>query len=164
VAPARVAPAPSLFPSPQTSLNLPLCSIQAPLVECSVYHPRRLRPSVIVEASAVSWLPHSQTRPVVRSSPASYVETNCNLLQKEFDAYGYQILYTPPYECECQPIEMLWAYVKNYAARVMGDDHCVAIVTQLTHQGLYGDPANDHATVTLLNTLFFIVFVHIYCM
>jgi len=74
-------------------------------------------------------------------------ETNRNLLQKEFDAHSYQIIYTPPYECECQPIELLWAYVKNYVARVMGDDHSVATVTQLTRQGFYGDPANDHAAV-----------------
>ena len=71
--------------------------------------------------------------------------TNQTLLQQEFARHGFQLLYTPPYQCDTQPIEMLWAYVKNYVGRVMGDDHSVAAVTQLTRQGFYGDEANNHA-------------------
>jgi hypothetical protein len=71
--------------------------------------------------------------------------TNQTLLQQEFARHGFQLIYTPPYQCDTQPIEMLWAYVKNYVGRVMGDDHSVAAVTQLTRQGFYGDEANNHA-------------------
>ena len=71
--------------------------------------------------------------------------TNQTLLQQEFARHGFQPIYTPPYQCDTQPIEMLWAYVKNYVGRVMGDDHSVAAVTQLTRQGFYGDEANNHA-------------------
>jgi len=70
---------------------------------------------------------------------------NRTLLRQAFDAEGWQLLYTPPYCCECQPIELLWAHVKNYVGRQMGDDHSIAGVTRLARQGFYGDPANNHA-------------------
>jgi hypothetical protein len=70
---------------------------------------------------------------------------NRTLLRQAFDAEAWQLLYTPPYCCECQPIELLWAHVKNYVGRQMGDDHSVAGVTQLARKGFYGDPANSHA-------------------
>src|SRR5690348_6696729 len=31
--------------------------------------------------------------------------------------YGHEVLYTPPYHCELQPIEGVWAVVKNEVAR-----------------------------------------------
>ena len=70
---------------------------------------------------------------------------NRTLLRQAFDAEGWQLLYTPPYCCECQPIELLWAHVKNYVGRQMGDDHSIAGVTQLARKGFYGDPDNHHA-------------------
>jgi hypothetical protein len=72
---------------------------------------------------------------------------NRTLLQQAFDAEGWQLVYTPPYQCEAQPIEMLWAYVKNYVGRRMGSDHSVAAVTRLTRAGFYGDEVNNHAAV-----------------
>jgi hypothetical protein len=70
---------------------------------------------------------------------------NRTLLRQAFDTEGWQLLYTPPYCCECQPIELLWAHVKNYVGRQMGSDHSVAGVTQLARKGFYGDPDNNHA-------------------
>jgi hypothetical protein len=72
---------------------------------------------------------------------------NRTLLQQAFDAEGWQLVYTPPYQCEAQPIEMLWAYVKNYVGRQMGSDHSVAAVTRLTRAGFYGDEVNNHSAV-----------------
>jgi hypothetical protein len=72
---------------------------------------------------------------------------NRTLLQQRFDELGWQLIYTPPYQCECQPIEMLWAYVKNYVGRMMGSDHSIPFVTQLARQGFYGDPDNHHSPV-----------------
>jgi hypothetical protein len=72
---------------------------------------------------------------------------NRTLLQQRFDELGWQLIYTPPYQCESQPIEMLWAYVKNYVGRVMGDDHSIETVTQLARQGFYGDLENTHSPV-----------------
>jgi hypothetical protein len=72
---------------------------------------------------------------------------NRTLLQQRFDQLGWLLIYTPPYQCEAQPIEMLWAYVKNYVGRVMGSDHSIEAVTQFACQGFYGDPTNSHAAV-----------------
>jgi hypothetical protein len=81
---------------------------------------------------------------------------NRTLLRQAFDAEGWQLLYTPPYCCECQPIELLWAHVKNYVGREMGSDHSIAGVTQLARKGFYGDPDNNHAPAdaTLCSKLF----------
>jgi hypothetical protein len=88
---------------------------------------------------------------------------NRTLLRKAFDAEGWQLVYTPPYQCESQPIEMLWAYVKNYVGRQMKNDHSVEIVTSMTRRGFYGDEANNHAPVsdTLCKQL--IYHVHTWC-
>ena len=74
-------------------------------------------------------------------------DINRTLIQQRFDQLGWQLIYTPPYQCESQPIEMLWAYVKNYVGRVMSNDHSIETVTQLTRQGFYGDSENNHAAV-----------------
>src|SRR6185436_13924729 len=104
----------------------------------------------------------AELREWVKADLLANPETNRNLLQKEFDAHGYQTIYTPPYECETQPIELLWAYVKNYVARVMGDDHSVETVTRLTRQGFYGDAANSHAPVDAVLCSKLIKHVHKY--
>jgi hypothetical protein len=76
-----------------------------------------------------------------------YPNINRTLLQQRFDDNGWQLIYTPPYQCDTQPIEMVWAYVKNYVGRVMGNDHSIETVTQLTRNGFYGDTGNNHAPV-----------------
>lgn len=81
---------------------------------------------------------------------------NRTLLRQAFDAEGWQLIYTPPYWCECQPVELLWAYVKNYVGRMMSIDQSVDHVTQLARQGFYGDEANKHqgADADLCSRLF----------
>jgi hypothetical protein len=86
----------------------------------------------------------AEMRSWIRDYVKAHSDSHRTLLQAEFDKHGYQLIYTPPYECETQPIEMLWAYVKNYVARVMGTDHSVQAVTELARRGFYGDPATDH--------------------
>ncbi len=43
--------------------------------------------------------------------------------------YGHQILRTPPYHCELQPIEQCWGIVKNYCR-----DHCDFTMKGLSEQ------------------------------
>ena len=88
-----------------------------------------------------------QMRMWIKSYLLKHPLTNQTLVQQEFARHGFQLIYTPPYQCDTQPIEMLWAYVKNYVGRVMGDDHSVKAVTELTRQGFYGDQVNNHAAV-----------------
>jgi hypothetical protein len=88
-----------------------------------------------------------EMRAWIRDYLKAHPQENATLLKTEFDRLGYQLIYTPPYECDTQPIEMLWAYVKNYVGRVMGDDHSIETVTELTRHGFYGDPVNSHLPV-----------------
>jgi hypothetical protein len=86
-----------------------------------------------------------QMRTWIKSYLHKHPDTNQTVLQQEFKRNGYQLIYSPPYQCDTQPIEMLWAYVKNYVGRVMSNDHSVKTVTLLTRQGFYGDQANNHS-------------------
>jgi hypothetical protein len=88
-----------------------------------------------------------EMRAWVKNYLLRHPDINRTLLQQRFDELGWKLIYTPPYHCESQPIEMLWAYVKNYVGRQMGNDHSIPFVTQLARQGFYGDPANNHAAV-----------------
>ena len=76
-----------------------------------------------------------EMRSWIRDYVLAHPDSHRTLLMAEFDKHGYQLIYTLPYECETQPIEMLWAYVKNYVARVMGTDHSVQAVTELARRG-----------------------------
>jgi hypothetical protein len=86
-----------------------------------------------------------EMRAWVKAYLLQHPSLNRTLLRQAFDAEGWQLIYTPPYFCECQPIELLWAHVKNYVGRQMGADHSVAAVTELARNGFYGDPTNNHA-------------------
>jgi hypothetical protein len=88
---------------------------------------------------------------------------NRTLLRQAFDAEGWKLVYTPPYQCESQPIEMLWAYVKNYVGRQMQKDHSVETVTLMTRRGFYGDTASNHAPVDSALCKRLIKHVHTWC-
>ena len=70
---------------------------------------------------------------------AANPEINRTELQILFAQNGDQLLYTPPYQCETQPIELLWAYVKNYVRKVMDNHHSVDAVIQMTKAGFDGN-------------------------
>lgn len=38
-------------------------------------------------------------------------------LLNEFDKYGWQVIFTPPYTPQFQPIEMVWGHCKGHVAR-----------------------------------------------
>jgi transposase len=44
-------------------------------------------------------------------------EINTTVPQQLLDDAGYELLYTPPYVSELQPIELIWAYTKSLVAR-----------------------------------------------
>ncbi len=54
---------------------------------------------------------------------------------------GHEIIRTPPYHPELQPIELCWGIVKNYVGR-----HCNFTVKNLHHQLEAGFDAVDAAT------------------
>jgi len=61
-------------------------------------------------------------------------------------ALGHEVLFTPPYHCDLQPIEMLWARVK----RAVGRDYDASTTMATVHTRLdaaFAEAAEDHAFV-----------------
>ncbi|HEY0221389.1 MAG TPA: hypothetical protein VGC17_01045, partial [Lactovum miscens] len=80
----------------------------------------------------------------------SYIEEhqiNRNMVQKEFDKDGFQIIYTPPYVSSLQPIELVWAHMKSYIARTPITTRSIPLLIELGRKGLRGDKARNHKPV-----------------
>ena len=75
-------------------------------------------------------------------------ELSRSRLQKVMDEHGYRLIFTPPYTPQLQPIELLWAYVKNFVARSTSSSSTSESLQQLMRLGFYGDPARNHEGVT----------------
>jgi transposase len=68
-------------------------------------------------------------------------------VSKLFEENGHQLLYTPPYLPGVQPIERLWAYVKNYVASQYQTGRTMPQLLEQTYKGFYGDD-QGHEGVT----------------
>jgi transposase len=60
-------------------------------------------------------------------------------VSKLFAETGHQLLYTPPYLPGVQPIERLWAYVKNFVASQYKAGRTMSQLLEQTYKGFYGD-------------------------
>jgi len=65
-----------------------------------------------------------------------------------FDEHNYQLIYTPPYTPETQPIELMWGYIKNYVARQHVHGRTLTLLRKQTLQGCYGNGLDEHVGVT----------------
>ena len=74
-------------------------------------------------------------------------DINRTEVSKLMEANGHQLIYTPPYLPGVQPIERLWAYVKNYVASQYHSGRTMPQLLQQTYKGFYGD-GQRHAGVT----------------
>jgi len=63
------------------------------------------------------------------------------------DANKHHLIYTPPYLPGVQPIERLWAYVKNYVASQYQSGRTMSQLLEQTYKGFYGD-GQHHTGVT----------------
>jgi hypothetical protein len=59
----------------------------------------------------------------------------------------HRVIWTPPYQCEFQPIEKVWAYVKAYVARAYAKGRTPGLLREQTLAGFYGD-RQGHAGIT----------------
>jgi hypothetical protein len=75
-------------------------------------------------------------------------DINRTEVSKLMEVNGHQLIYTPPYLPGVQPIERLWAYVKNYVASQYHNGRTMPQLLQHTYQGFYGDDQR-HAGVTV---------------
>ncbi len=69
-------------------------------------------------------------------------------IKKLFDERGWQLIYTPPYTPEVQPIEKVWAFVKNYIASLFTPHRTSSILITHTILAFYGDIPSLHHGVT----------------
>jgi hypothetical protein len=79
---------------------------------------------------------------------AAHPECQLSAIQKIFNQRGWQLIYTPPYTPECQPIEKVWAYVKHHIASLFDPHRSVADLLTHTILAFYGDPLTNHPGVT----------------
>ena len=78
---------------------------------------------------------------------ADHPTLNRTEVSKLMERSGHQLIYTPPYLPGVQPIERLWAYVKNYVADQYRNGRTMPQLLQQTYKGFYGD-GQRHAGVT----------------
>jgi len=69
-------------------------------------------------------------------------------VQRLFDERGWQLIYTPPYTPEVQPIEKVWAYVKHVVASHFTPKRTATTLHVDIIMAFYGDPPSLHPGVT----------------
>lgn len=60
-------------------------------------------------------------------------------LGQEFDRLGWQLIFTPPYKPQFQPIEMLWSHVKGYLGWTFQNGRTMADILRLLHDAFVGN-------------------------
>jgi hypothetical protein len=58
-----------------------------------------------------------QLKNSVKEHLAAHPDINTTVPQQLFADAGYELIYTPPYVSDLQPIEMVWAFTKSLVAR-----------------------------------------------
>ena len=58
-----------------------------------------------------------QLKQAVKEHLAAHPEINTTVPQQLLSDVGYELIYTPPYVSELQPIELIWAFIKDLVAR-----------------------------------------------
>lgn len=69
----------------------------------------------------------------------SHPQINRTEVYKLFEQHDHELIYTPPYQPGVQPIERLWAYVKNYVASQYETGRTMSQLLEQTYKGFYGD-------------------------
>ena len=85
---------------------------------------------------------------ILKMELAKHPERQITEIKKLFDERGWQLIYTPPYTPEVQPIEKVWAFVKNYIASLFTPHRTFSILITHTILAFYGDFPSLHYGVT----------------
>jgi hypothetical protein len=70
---------------------------------------------------------------------AAHPEMNRTEVVKLMSEHKHELIYTPPYLPGVQPIERLWAYVKNHVASQYRAGRTMRELIAQTYEGMYGD-------------------------
>jgi transposase len=88
-----------------------------------------------------------EMRRFMKQHLAAHPHLNRTRLQEVFAQHGYKLIFTPPYTPQVQPIELVWAHVKNYVARQTHAGTDQKALQALVRQGFYGDASTGHEAV-----------------
>jgi transposase len=77
-----------------------------------------------------------------------YPQYQTTEVRKLMNEHGYELIYTPPYTPTVQPIEMIWAYVKNYVGRLYKKQRNKNELMDQIREGFYGNVVTKHKGVT----------------
>ncbi len=109
---------------------------------------RTLRPQAWLGRGG-EWCP---TLEEMRGELRKYITAHQELQQTEvyklFKQHNHRLVYTPPYTPTCQPIEMMWAYIKNYVARKYESKRNMTMLREQTLAGCYGNSEDGHEGMT----------------
>ena len=92
----------------------------------------------------------------------AHPEANRTEVAKLMAQHKHELIYTPPYMPGVQPIERLWAYVKNHVAAQYRTGRTMRDLIRQTYQGLYGD-SDKHAGVDAQLCASVIAHSHSFC-
>ena len=128
------------------------------ITSIKVQRPRRDGVMVERDLHAQSWLerggPWAPRLDELRKELQKYITCHPELesqkteVQKLFKKHNYELIYTPPYTPTCQPIELMWAFVKNYVARKYHTKRNMTELREQTLTGCYGDATGEHEGMT----------------
>jgi hypothetical protein len=85
---------------------------------------------------------------VLKEELPKHKEFQITEIQKLFDQEGWQLIYTPPYTPEVQPIEKVWAYVKHIVASNFTSDRTATSLHVDVIMAFYGRPVLNLSGVT----------------
>jgi transposase len=77
-----------------------------------------------------------QLKKAAKQHLTEHPEINTTVPQQLFDDAGYELLYTPPYVSELQPIELIWAFTKALVARQSHRSRSVHTATVQTRKAI----------------------------
>ena len=77
-----------------------------------------------------------QLKQAAKEHLAAHPDINTTVPQQLFEDAGYELLYTPPYVSELQPIELIWAFTKGLVARQSHRSRSVHTATVQTRKAM----------------------------
>jgi hypothetical protein len=80
------------------------------------------------------------TRPELQAAVRAHLESHPGInrteVEKLLTKHGHSLIYTPPFTCRAQPIELAWATVKNQVARLYELNRSVEVTREQTEAAL----------------------------
>ena len=77
-----------------------------------------------------------QLKKAAKEHLAAHPDINTTVPQQLFEDAGHELLYTPPYVSELQPIELIWAFTKALVARQSHRSRSVHTATVQTRKAM----------------------------